>query len=147
MTDLEDRPEFKKLEAESKRREAEARRILATMDALHESLDPRGWTSQKGQALLDLLYKAVTQAVADHAEMQGQLAELSLRLSLVTRGRHLSDKERERRRDVKLTNLRRVVDARKAHPELSVSGLGALLGYTEGAMSARLSQARAEGLL
>jgi len=140
-------PGFRKLEAENKRREARVKQVLKAMDDLHESFDARGWASQKGQALLDLMFTQLTQVMAENAELQGQVADLSLRLSLLGKRRPMTGGELERRRNEKLAHLRTVAEVKELHPDMKQTELAELVGLTPGRLSILLADARAEGLL
>jgi len=135
-----------RVERQKKRIDAEAKRRLKTADELHAKLDPRGFTSQTGQALLDLMYVMLTQLVADVADIKGQLLDMEV----ADRPRPLSEGEAERRRVAKIERLKGVVarytELRAANPTMKQSVIASLMGMSEGALSTSLSQAKAMGV-
>jgi hypothetical protein len=139
-----DKPTAARLLAERQKRriDAEVKRKLRTADELYESFDPRGWNSQKGQALLDLMYGMVTQMAADIADLKGQLLDLAVE----NRPRPVSDAEAERRRAAKLERLQRFVKARQEHPDMTLKQLGDVLGVSDTTVSIALGEAKAMGV-
>jgi len=139
-----DKPTAARLQAERQKRriDVEVRRKLRTADELYNGFDPRGWESQKGHALLDLMYGMVTQMAADAADLKGQLLDLAVE----NRPRPVSDAEAERRRAAKLERLQRFVTARQEHPGMTLKQLGDVLGVSDGAVSIALSEAKAMGV-
>lgn len=129
----------KRFEARKRRITTEAKRKLDALDELHKSLDPRGWNSQRGQALLDLLYNNCTQTMADVATLQCDVLDLQEAL--------LSANERPAQAGGHSPAQRQKAAAamalRGAHPELTQAECAGLFGCSASGFAVLLAQAMA----
>jgi hypothetical protein len=113
---------------------------LANLDKLHGKLDTRGYTSQTGQALLDLLYVTVTQLVADVADFQGQLLDLQLTGSMgpLIQAEHLLTPSRKKR----IERVTQAFQLRQGHPDMTQGECARLFGVSAPAYCFMLAEAR-----
>jgi len=129
----------KRRDAHKKRIVTDVKRKLDALDELHNSLDPRGWNSQRGQALLDLLYTNCTQALADIATLQCDV--IDIKGALTEASEHSAKQAATRLKHQE--RARAALALRDAHPDLSVAECAVLFGCSASGFGVLVGEARA----
>lgn len=135
---MSDSPRVKRILAHKRRIEANVERDLNQLDEAHKKLDRRGYTSQSGQALLDLMFVKLTQYMADVADLKGQLLDMQIGL--------VEEKAPARREyavgAARMARVQRAAALRKDYPEMSQKQLAHTFGCSESCMCTMLREAR-----
>jgi hypothetical protein len=136
---MSDSDRVKRIQAHKRRIEANVERDLSQLDEAHKKLDARGYSSQSGQALLDLMYVKLTQYMADVADLKGQLLDMQIgpedHEKAPAKGNYKPRAER-------IARVQRAAALRKEHPEMSQVELADTFGCSDSCMSSMLREAR-----
>jgi hypothetical protein len=136
---MSDSDRVKRIQAHKRRIEANVERELSQLDEAHKKLDTRGYSSQSGQALLDLMYVKLTQYMADVADLKGQLLDMQIgpedREKAPVKGNYKPRAER-------MARVQRAAALRKEHLGMSQVELAGLFGCSDSCMSSMLREAR-----
>jgi uncharacterized protein YaaN involved in tellurite resistance len=134
---MSDSDRVKRIQAHKRRIEANVERDLSQLDEAYKKLDRRGFSSQSGQALLDLMYVKLTQYMADVADLKGQLLDMQI-------GPEDHEKAPAKRnsRASRIARVQRAAALRKEHPKMSQVELAGIFGCSDSCMSSMLREAR-----
>jgi cell division septum initiation protein DivIVA len=134
---MSDSDRVKRIQAHKRRIEANVERDLSQLDEAHKKLDTRGYSSQSGQALLDLVYVKLTQYMADVADLKGQLLDMQIG----SEDHEKAPAKRNSRAD-RIVRVKQAAALRKEHPEMSQVELADSFGCSDSCMSSMLREAR-----
>ena len=134
---MSDSDRVKRILAHKRRIEVNCERDLSQLDEAYKRLDTRGYTSQTGQSLLDLMYVKLTQTMADVADLKGQLLDMQI-------GSVEEAPKRDNRpqRASRMARVQRAAALRKDYPGMTQRDLARTFGCSESCMCTMLREAR-----